>query len=613
MFASLFVVSLASALVIENTTALVQPTSVAHNAGSMTLSTTLNYTGASASTVATFSVSNTNQISSVSPSTVTLTAGVPQSVTLTLGFSAFQTGSLAGNLIVTPSSGTALTLPYSVAINSSSTFSVTKTADITSTQNGSFTITNTGNQAITFAPNASGALNVSISPTSVTLAPNTTSTAFTVTPLAGQTGIGSKSVTININGQTLSFSKSFGFCPAGKKTTNLTITDVDLSNSGDDDDVWSLLDTVSFDVEVENNGDSDLRDVVIELGLFDANGKNVINDLDFISDGDEEYDVGKIKDGDHETITFEFKVPADVDTGSYTLIAKAYDDKISQSELCTDSVADGKSQKVTIEEENDEGKFIGFDNIVVSPAQATCGDEVTVSADAVNIGGEDQDRILTNLVNRALGINKIIEITAGLDKGDSKMVSFSFTVPQVADGTYNLALSAEYDYKNGVYKQNLDDDVETQLKVFGCSVAPGTTNAVSINAELASEAVTGKDVKVTATLRNNGDKTALFAITATGFESWASVKSISENIVQIPAGQSKDVTITLTPQEDAAGEQSFTINARTDDGKVQSRQVVVQVENGSLFGGSSWVWTLVAINVVLVILIIVVAVIVSRR
>ncbi len=626
LVASLFVVSVASAISINNadTAMITVPTSVAHNAGSFVVTFNISNTGAVGNVNYTYVSTSGTATATFSPTPVqSVAASGNLVVSTTIAFASAQSGSLAGTLTVSDPTGVATSkvLTFSVPITSASTYTLTKTADITASQNGSLTLANTGNQALTFSlVKASGALNVSFSNANPIVSAGS-STTVTVFQAPGQSfGIGTSSATITsvpttsgVANQSLTFSRTGGFCPAGKVTNNLTLRDVELTSSGDEDDEWHVTDEISVEVELENAGNSDLEDLIIELGLFDSNGNNVADELDFTSEGEEEFDVGDLDDGDDTKIEFTFKVPADIDEGSYTLILKAFSDDVSQSSLCTDSVAESIQETIQVKSEDDEGKFIAFDDIIVSPTQVTCGDSVTITADAINIGEDDEDRVLINLVNRVLGVNEIVEITQGLDQGDSKMISFSFTVPQVADNTYTLDLSAEYDYRNGVYRQSLDDDVETQLKVFGCSAAPGTTNAVSINADLASDAVTGEELKVTTTLRNNGDKTALFAVTATGFESWASLKDISENIVQIPAGQSKDITITLMPQDDAAGEQSFTINARTEDGKIQSRQVVVQVASDSLFDGSSWTWVLIAVNVVLVILIIVVAVIVSRR
>ncbi|MSS74701.1 putative S-layer protein [Candidatus Pacearchaeota archaeon] len=626
LFASLFLVSVASAMIFNPDPAIVSQsaTSVAHNAGSFTVIFNVTNAAGANSGVANLTyvpVSGTVSSVSFSQNPVTLGNGTTATITATINFPAFQTGTISGRFNADDTTGTGadtLSNTFTVTLNTSTAYTLTKTAEVTPSQNGSLTLTNTGNQALTFSlVKASGALNVSFSNSNPTVTVGSTTTV-TVSPTAGQTfRIGTSSAVVTAvhatGNQSVTFTRTGGFCPAGKVTTNLTLRDVELTSSGDEDDEWHVIDEVSVEVEIENTGSSDLEDLIVELGLFDSNGNNVADELDFTSEGEEEFDVGDLDDGDDTKIEFTFKVPADIDEGSYTLILKAFSDDVSQSSLCTDSVAESIQETIQVKSEDDEGKFIAFDDITVSPTQVTCGDSVTITADAINIGEDDEDRVLINLVNRVLGVNEIVEITQGLDQGDSKMVSFSFTVPQVADNTYTLDLSAEYDYRNGVYRQSLDDDVETQLKVFGCSAAPGTTNAVSINADLASDAVTGEELKVTTTLRNNGDKTALFAVTATGFESWASLKDISENIVQIPAGQSKDITITLMPQDDAAGEQSFTINARTEDGKIQSRQVVVQVASDSLFDGSSWTWVLIAVNVVLVILIIVVAVIVSRR
>lgn len=621
LFASLFLISIASAAVIDITGVSQSATTVAHTAGSFTVTFTANYTGASASTNVAFSLVSSQGTATLTRANVTLAQGVPQTLTATLAFPSFQSGSIAGNIVADPdAAGSSENIAYSATITSASTYTLTKSADITASQNGSLTLANTGNQALTFSlVKASGALNVSFSNANPTVSAGS-STTVTVMPAAGQSfGIGTSSATITsvpttsgVANQSLTFSRTGGFCPAGKVSNNLSITDIEISNSGDDDDKWRPLDKITVDIDVENTASDDLEDIIVEFGLFDSNGKNVVSDLDFINEDEEEFSIGDLDEGDDATATFEFRIPGDLDEGDYSVIVKIYSDDVSESSMCTDSVADGRVESISVESEDDEGKFIAFDNIVISPEQATCGDTVSLTLDAINIGENDEDKVKINLINRLLGVNEYVEFTQGLDQGDSKMVSFNFVIPQITDGTYKIEVDAEYDYKNGLYRESLDETVEIPVKVFGCS-GSSDTGFVSISADLASDAVTGEELKVTTTLRNNGDKTALFAVTATGFESWASLKDISENIVQIPAGQSKDITITLMPQDDAAGEQSFTINARTEDGKIQSRQVVVQVASDSLFDGSSWTWVLIAVNVVLVILIIVVAVIVSRR
>ncbi len=106
------------------------------------------------------------------------------------------------------------------------------------------------------------------------------------------------------------------FCRAGAQGTNLTIRNIDITSSGDEDLEWKLVDKVDVEVKVENNGDNDIDDVQIEIGLFDSEGRNVVNDLDFDNTDEEQADIGNLNDGDDETVTFSFRVPADFDTGN---------------------------------------------------------------------------------------------------------------------------------------------------------------------------------------------------------------------------------------------------------------------------------------------------------
>ena len=600
------------------------PANVTHNAGSFQVTLGLNYS--SATTTNTIALT-----SSVSPGTVTFSTGnsvnvnngVNQTIIATITYPANKQNTFAGTFTATPQSGglvasttSAISVPTLVA----RTFTINKVQELTKTQNGTFTITNTGNQIITPTFSNTGAFNVTYTPTTLgSIAPGATSSAVTVTPNPASPTLvfGTNTVTVKATdtgvNSTADFSLVEGFCPVGRQGINLSLTDVDVSNTGrGDDDEWQPLDVIKVEVDVENKGATDLDDVTVVLGLFDSTGKNVANKLDYTTKDEEEADVGDIRDGDEETATFEFKVPADFKTGNYKLVFKAYSDDISQSTVCTDTVAESLVENIQVREEDDEGKFIAFDNIVISPAQATCGDAVTVTFDAVNVGEDDEDKVKVNLFSKDLQVNQFSEITQGLDQGDSKLMSFSFQVPQVVDKTYYLEITADYDYRNGNYHKATDESAKNGLRVFGCAGTP-VAGSSAITAQLASEAVAGKPLLVKATITNTGDKAGVFAVTASGFESWASLSDISDRLVQLDAGKSKEVTLTLQPTKSASGEKVFTLETRSDTGNVQSRQVAVTLAKATVFSGNNWVWVLAGINVVLVILIIVVAVVVSRR
>jgi uncharacterized membrane protein len=404
--------------------------------------------------------------------------------------------------------------------------------------------------------------------------------------------------------------------------TNLSINGVDISNEGEGDETeWMPLDQVTVEVEVRNEGDSDLSDVNVEIALYDPSGNDVTGDLDFITTDEDQVDLGKINDGDKDTATFQFIVSSDLSDDTYRLAVKAYSKKsgIGEEKICVDHSSDlegpgGIYQEIKVSKQDDDGKRIGFDNIRFSPTEASCGDTVDVSFDAVNIGDEDQDQVKVSLSNKDLNLNQSLELKGGLDQGDSESVSFTFEVPKnIVDKTYTLELFAEYDYNKGVYRQELDDAKKVSFKIFGCTPVL-VTSGVQVTAT-SSEAKAGQPLTVTANVKNTGSSSASFVVDATGYESWASNAALSERIVNLAAGESRDVSITLAVKSGIAGAQTFNVVTLAGQ-NTNSKTVSVNVAAGEGFSfgsGNTLLWVIGAINLVLVIIIIIVAIRVSRR
>src|SRR3989344_7391361 len=78
---------------------------------------------------------------------------------------------------------------------------------------------------------------------------------------------------------TINYVKSF--CNSGAVGGNLSLNNVDISSSGDDDEDWKALDEITIEVDVKNDGNDDVDDVFVELAMFDSSGRNVVNDFDF--------------------------------------------------------------------------------------------------------------------------------------------------------------------------------------------------------------------------------------------------------------------------------------------------------------------------------------------
>lgn len=529
---------------------------------------------------------------------------------------------------------------------SAASLSLTQTKAITYTNNGTISVKNTGatnwvvqlsdsgsfdvgfydsngNLANTINLNAGETKTITVVPTNLDNQGFGSDSSVTVTAQAFDSGTLNETATLNMK-------VSGAFCKAGSVGNDLEIRNVRVDNNGNGkDDEWDLLDSVEIEVEVENVGNDKVRDIVVEMGFFDSEGKNQVSDLDFENSDEEKIDLGSLSDGDSETVTFTFKVPADYEDGTYKLTFKAYSDDVGEDEQCVDKASDLDNEDlyntIDVNRESDEGKFIAFDNIRFTPSEGTCGESITMSMDVYNIGDEDQDQVKITLTNTELGINQFVEIRNNLDQGDKESVSFDFVVPQNAqDKFYTLRLSSDYDYRNGNYRQTSDEDVNTQFRVLGCGTNGGTGGTGSggriavISAKLESSDVSpGSKVVVRATVTNLKSERAALAVDAVGYQSWGSLDEVSPRLLDLPAEQSQDVLLTFTLDDDASGENSFDIQVKDGSGNTETREVALNVaesqsSGGFSFGGNSFLWIIGAVNVILIILIIIVAVRVAR-
>ncbi|MSS74475.1 putative S-layer protein, partial [Candidatus Pacearchaeota archaeon] len=427
---------------------------------------------------------------------------------------------------------------------------------------------------------------------------------------------------------TSSFQVKKTFCTAGETSNgNITIRNIDWSNEGEgEDNNWELLDEIELEVEVGNSNDDEDVDVIVELGLYDSSGKNIADDLRFSSDSDsdnEEIEIN-INDDDEETVNYKFMVPADFDSGSYKLAVKVYNDDSGESKDCDDSSSDlnnGFFQIIDIEEASDEGRFVVVDDFNLD-SQFTCGQAITGQFTIFNIGNKDQDRVKILIQNDDLKINEFVEYTSDLDKGEEETLDFTINIPVTAkNGIKELKFTTLYDYRNGVYREESEDTFSAFIEVIGCSknlanpVSQLLTN-INIEAELSSDAISGKELIVTSTITNTGTEEKSFNINAQGYSEWAEISSTSNDLISLKAGESKQVTFKFNINEKTIGAQTFDIQV-TSEGKVQVQQVELNVEANEGFSfdlkRNSTLWIIGLVNAILIILIIVVAIRISKK
>jgi hypothetical protein len=619
------------------------PTSVDHDDGTFTVEFSVTNTGAESDVTFTFSKSqgDFNMVFPTNP--VHVNTDETKSVVATVTFGEHQLGNIAGTVTADPSGvGDSKTASFSVPINNKAELDLTSVGTLSKTSDGTVTVMNEGNVVLNVKLSENSATGVTFSKTTVNnLAPGMSEDVSVSIPSGTVLNFGSNTVTIKgedlLNNvmDTTTFTVKTGFCKAGPAGGNLVINDVDISNEGEgDDEEWKLLDIIEVEVEVENTGIVDVDDVIVELGFFDSNGKNQVDEFDFFNADEEEIEVGDINDDDEETVTFRFKVPADFDDGKYDLTVKAYGDKIGEDKECVDTASDFEVDDlftvIDVEREDDEGKFIAFDDWQFAPTEATCGDTVTLTTDVHNIGDEDQDQVKVIIRNSEMKLDQFVEIRNDLDEGDKETVKFEFVVPQgLSDKIYTIDMTAEYDYNRGSYRESSDTVTGATLKVLGCSEflgggsGTGTGKIAAINAVLDSDAVAGEELVVVATITSLRNQKSSFVVDAVDYQSWSSLVGISQRIFELDVGESKEITLTFDVDEDASGEESFLIEVLSGS-NTETREISVNIESGAMTGGKSgpsfdalgdnaYLWIIGIVNIVLVILIIVVAVRISRR
>ena len=632
--ATLFLATFVSAVSLADFT-IKAPTNVSHNAGTFTMTFDVNNSLTAGSVDLALSGQTGAYTIAFSEDPVIADDGENTTITATVTFSSGQSGTFAGTITQDPS-GNALdkTATFSVAILSESKLVLSSTQTLTKSQNGTIKVENTGNSAFSNVNfTASGPVPIIFSSNSFPLSAGSSSTV-SVSPGSlsdlvfgtNTISITAKDITTGTTSGTTSFSIDETFCELGIQGANLSLR-VDVKNDGEgDDDEWRYLDkiTVDVDVEYEGNSEDEVRDVNLEIGLFDENGKNIANKLDYLSsDNEDRVDIGNMDtDSDTENVKYEFVVPADLDSGNYKLAIKAYGRDIGESFECIDKASDFNNdffQTIKVKKESENDKQITFAEIKINPSDLVCGDSVQINARAFHVGDQDQDQVLIILKNTELNLDSKREIR-NFDQGDDADISFNFIIPQNAqEKTYTLELDARYDYRerSDTYGESLESTYKFPLRVIGGCVAGSnivtTAGLAGITASLISEAKANSELAVKVTISNSEATAKTFVIDTKGFDSWATFGSISERLVTLGPQQSADLTIKLNVKPEVSGQQFFTVTTQAGD-NISTKQVAVNIaESKSFTSGNGWLWAVGLINLILIILIIIVAVRLASR
>ncbi len=612
-----------------------EPSSVAHDAGSFDVLFNITYTGSSSSgiTVGFGNSSITSGSASITNLYDTpLNQNETKTLTATVVFDPYQSGIISGVIYASPSLGSDANFTFAVPITPSSSLSVSDSSVPSGENSTIVSIKNTGNVNLNnIQLSASGDFDVSINPATIASLAAGESENVTVSVITDMDDlkIGSNSVTLTAasgnasDSGTLSVYRSY--CEYDD-LGNLNIKIEDFTNNGisgtvfGEDKDWFPLDEIEVEIEVENDGNDDIDDIVVEWGLYnEKTGEWIIDD--------EEKDFN-LKDGDRETLRITFNLDKNVDElndNGFVFYAKATgeDDEFGGNETC---MSDSEDIEVVVESD-----FVVLNDLKV-PETVQCGGELQLTAEVWNIGDDDQEDVYVSVYNRELGIDEKV-IIGDIDAFEDEKLDTLLKIPEDAEEKdYTLRLWV-YDEDNEVYRTDYDDDdseFTIPVRVEGsCIDERDGEEAVpdaAVSASLESGGVPGEEMIIRATITNTGDESSTYRINAAGYAEWASSAEVAPNALILGSGDSGEVLFTFDVIEDVEeGEKSFDIEVVSDGEMVIKQPVSVVIEGkqglgipggitGRIISGENWyLWGVGLLNIILVIIIIAIAVRIARK
>lgn len=497
------------------------------------------------------------------------------------------------------------------------------TAELSQTGN-SFTVSVTSNETETITVTATSVTGDGQTITFIgeTIAvTNGTQTDFNITynPTSFDFELGETyTTTVTINGTIseaittdISFEETT-FCGSTDNDANikLNIEDINvISGFGDDDDYWYLMDEVEIELTIEPTT-YDIEDVEIEWVLYNTAGTK-------IDDGD--FSVSDIDEDDEETVTFTIVLDSNLDDfegEDARLYVKAFGDIDDNSAGSNDGSrsCDSEMKEVDVITNDDFviPTFVKVNNekIVSSYAYASCEDDVTINFEVFNIGEDDQDDVSIEIYSKGLEVYEKFDYDE-IRAFDSEEIEYTFKVPEGMDEGKSLLTIEVFDEDGDLFENDEDDEskITVQFMIEGnCKIVEP-----QVYAKLDSEAISGRETIITATITNMEEGAKLYTIVPEDYSEWSVMTEFSPQVLSLEAGESADVTFKLKLNSDIEGERTFNIVIMDGDRTTVVQPMTFNVEKG-LFNVKDFMTRenlqiagIVALNLILLIAIILVA------
>jgi len=393
----------------------------------------------------------------------------------------------------------------------------------------------------------------------------------------------------------------------------VSIEDVSVdSGFGDDDNFWYLYDEITTEIKVENAGDWDMQDLEVSVALYTTDGKKIFEDKKI-----KKIDVDS---DDEQTITYTFRLDENIDDfeGKDAVLYVKAQGKIDDSDSAYDNNATCDEESLQVDVRTGED-FVIVTNYIINGAEVTsdfndsvnCGSKVSMQIEVTNIGDAKQDETYLTVYNKALGIDKKIAV-GDIKAFGSETVNFEFILPKNIDEKYYELEFEVYDDSDDIFTNAEDETALSKLLIKvegGCQISDP-----SISAKLDSEARAGKELIVKTTVTNTEDKAVSFLVSASGFNSWATLKEVSESTFVLGPGQSKDVSLVFDVNKGIEGAQTFSIDVLSNNEFTMKQSVAIEIESAkfNLFEFIRANWLLASLGLLIVVLVVVIVIVAVR-
>ncbi len=228
--------------------------------------------------------------------------------------------------------------------------------------------------------------------------------------------------------------------------SQLSMEDVRFIVDGKSEDIENgdTRDNIKPGSELEIKGDiknifTDAEDIEIE----DITIEITIKDIDDGDDLEEEVDIADIEADEKERFDINFKIPEDVEAGSYDveILVKGEDKNGAKHFIEWNDV------NIEVEKKRHD---IQIKEATISPSKINCIRDININVKLKNQGQEDEDKIILKIENPdldiAYGDKSIIELREGTGSDTEYEKTTTFKIGEdVDEGTYQLTIKSYYD------------------------------------------------------------------------------------------------------------------------------------------------------------------------